>query len=294
MIKKLTRWIPFIGGASDPVVPVVRITGPIGSSGRFGQGVTLAGIADTLEKAFSVKGAAAVALAINSPGGSPVQSDLIYRRVRALAEEKKLPVYAFAEDAAASGGYFIALAADEIFADDASIIGSIGVVSAGFGLTGLIERFGIERRVYTAGTNKGMLDPFLPEKREDVERLKAIQAKLHEVFKDRVRTSRGARLAEGQDDLLFSGAFWIASEAVDLGLIDGVGDIRSVMRARFGDKAALKPIGGARGLFPRRPQPGVAARAAWLDEQGPAPALIDAETALAVVETRGLWARLGL
>jgi len=215
---------------------------------------------------------------INSPGGSPAQSHLIMRRIRALADEKKLPVYAFVEDVAASGGYMIACAADEIIADPSSIIGSIGVVSASFGFDRLLERIGIERRVHTAGPAKAMLDPFQAERPEDVERLKALQHELHAMFIGLVKQSRGSRLA-GNDEELFSGAFWLAGKAVTLGLADSIGDINAVLRARFGEEVRLKEITAPRGFLARR----LAARRPGL-----------AEDFLAAVEERASWARFGL
>src|SRR3954449_13253851 len=234
-----------------PVVPVVRLSGVIGFSTPLRPGLTLASAAKPLDRAFAWPRARAVALLINSPGGSAVQSHLVFQRIRQLSAEKKVPVFAFVEDAAASGGYMIACAADEIFADPTSIIGSIGVVSSGFGFDKLIQRFGIERRVHTAGESKAMLDPFQPENPEDVARLKDLQGNIHAVFIDLVRSRRGDKLAPDRSDL-FSGAFWVGAEARKLGLVDGLGDIRSVMRARFGDKVQLRMITPARpGLLAR-------------------------------------------
>jgi signal peptide peptidase SppA len=198
-----------------------------------------------IERAFAMSGARAVAIVINSPGGSAVQSHLIFRRIRAHADEKRVPVFVFVEDAAASGGYMIACAGDEIFADPSSLVGSIGVLSASFGFDKLIERFGIERRLHTAGENKAMLDPFSPERPRDVERLHAIQAEVLDTFKRLVQTRRGTRL-RGEPQALFSGAIWTGSEAVELGLVDGLGDVRSVMRQRYGEKVVLRVIAPAR------------------------------------------------
>src|SRR5262245_13308271 len=206
------------------VVPVVRLSGVIGFSTPLKPGLTLAGIARPLERAFTMRKAQAVALAINSPGGSPVQSHLIYGRIRALAAEHKLKVIAFAEDVAASGGYMIACAADEIICDPSSIVGSIGVVGGSFGFSKLMDKIGVERRLYTSGENKAMLDPFLPEKSEDVEKLKAVQRKIHEGFIDLVKASRGARL-KGSEQAMFSGEYWTGGTAVELGLADGIGDL---------------------------------------------------------------------
>jgi signal peptide peptidase SppA len=270
--------------SSSPVVPVVRLSGPIGAVMPLRSGLAMSSVAPLLERAFSVPGAKAVALVINSPGGSAAQSHLIFRRIRSLSEEKKLPVIAFVEDAAASGGYMIACAADEIYADQASIVGSIGVVSASFGFHELIERLGIERRVHTAGKSKAMLDPFRPENPDDVIRLKGLQVKIHDVFVDLVRSRRGEKLNDSYDDL-FSGAFWVGAEAVDLGLVDGLGDIRSVMRQRFGDKVRFRMIEPA-----RRPLLGrLLGRRAVGDIS-----LIDPGEVAGVLEERAAWARLGL
>jgi signal peptide peptidase SppA len=243
--QRLLRVLPARLRASVPVVPVVRLSGVIGAVLPLRPGLTLGAVAPMLERAFTTAGAKAVAIIVNSPGGSAVQSHLIFRRIRAHAEECKLPVFVFIEDAAASGGYMIACAGDEIFADPSSLVGSIGVVSAGFGFDRLIERFGIERRLHTAGESKAMLDPFRPERPEDLERLKAIQANVHAVFRDLVRTRRGARLQGAPDDL-FSGAVWTGGEALPLGLIDGLGEIRGILRERYGDKVELRVIPPAR------------------------------------------------
>jgi signal peptide peptidase SppA len=268
----------------NPVVPVVRLSGPIGAVMPLRTGLAMSSVAPLLERAFSVPGARAVALVINSPGGSAAQSHLIFKRIRALAEEKKLPVIAFVEDAAASGGYMIACAADEIYADPASIVGSIGVVSASFGFHELIERIGIERRVHTAGKSKAMLDPFRPENPEDVVRLKGLQRQIHDVFVGLVRDRRGEKLNDSYDDL-FSGAFWVGAEALDLGLIDGLGDIRTILRQRFGEKVRFRMIEPARPpllgrLFGRRS----------LGQSS----LIDPGEIVGALEERAAWARLGL
>jgi signal peptide peptidase SppA len=269
----------------EPVVPVVRLTGVIGTVLPFRQGLSIASCAPALERAFAWPGLKAVAIVVNSPGGSAVQSHLIYTRIRALAEEKKVPVFAFAEDAAASGGYMIACAGDEIFADPSSLVGSVGVVSAGFGFDRFIERFGIERRLHAIGSQKAMLDPFRPERPEDVDRLKAIQASVQETFVGLVETRRSARL-RGERATIFSGAVWTGSEAVALGLVDGLGDLRSVLRERFGEKVRLRPIPVAKRGFlgrlfsPREPT----------IEAG----LIDPAALVAILEERAAWARLGL
>jgi len=267
------------------VVGVVRLNGVIGAVSPLRGGMDLASVAGALEAAFKLKGVKAVALAINSPGGSPVQSSLIYKRIRALAAEENIPVYAFAEDVAASGGYMLACAADEIYADESSIIGSIGVVSAGFGFAGLIEKLGVERRVHTSGESKAQLDPFRPENPQDVERLKALQSEVHESFKNLVRMARGDRL--GEDDDIFTGAFWAASGALSRGLIDGLGDLRGTMRARFGDKVKLKVVGDKKPFWRRGMGMTSRARADHLGE-GFAQGLVS------VVENRSLWSRFGL
>lgn len=241
----MRRWIPFL--KSEPLVAVIRLQGMIASSPRG----TLSdqALGPLIEKAFSRGKPDAVALELNSPGGSPVQSALIAARIRRLAEEKDVPVFAFVEDVAASGGYWLAAAADEIYADDSSIIGSIGVISAGFGAHEFIHRHGIERRVHTAGRSKSMLDPFRPEKPEDVARLNRILEDLHENFISYVKARRGAKLAEADD--LFTGEFWLAETARTLGLIDGIGHLGSTLKERFGDKVRLRRYGLRRPLFSR-------------------------------------------
>ena len=278
--RRLGRLLPERFRDRPPVVPVVRLAGAIGAAaGPFRQGLSLAACAGPLEKAFSTKRARAVAIVINSPGGSAAQSHLIHRRIRALAEEKRLPVVAFVEDAAASGGYMIALAADEIVADPSSLVGSIGVISAGFGFDRLIARFGVERRVYATGERKAMLDPFQPEDPADVERLRGIQGDVQALFVDLVRTRRGAKLRETGD--LYTGAVWSGRQALGLGLVDGLGDLRTTMRARYGDKVDLRPI-AAKGL-------GLVARVLRRGEPGEAGLAM-----LSAVEERAAWARLGL
>jgi serine protease SohB len=282
-----------------PVVPVVRLAGVIGIASPLRPGLTLAGVARSLDRAFAMGKPKAVALAINSPGGSAVQSHLISRRIRQLADEKSVPVIAFVEDVAASGGYMIACAADEIVCDPSSIVGSIGVVGATFGVAEAIKKLGIERRVYTAGEKKVMLDPFLPEKPEDVEHLKAIQRDIHETFIALVKTSRGARLT-GPENTVFSGEYWSARTALGYGLIDRLGDLRAVLRERFGEDVTTPLVSTERGWFGRR-SPGVgAAEMAYLSGlglgsglgSGLGPSL--AEDILSALEARALWARYGL
>src|ERR1700676_3241135 len=223
LIEKMMEWIPARLRRGSAVVPVVRLSGLIGAVTPLRPGMSLAGIARTLERAFAVKNAKAVALVINSPGGSPVQSRQIYLRIRQLAAEKKLPVLVFVEDVAASGGYMIACAGDEIFCDTSSILGSIGVVGGSFGFQELIKRVGVERRLYTAGEHKAMLDPFLPENPDDVSRVKALQREIHAIFIALVKGSRGSRL-QGADDVLFTGEYWAGETSVALGLADAIGD----------------------------------------------------------------------
>ena len=263
-----------------PVVPVVRLSGVIASGGLLGQrGLSIETVAPLLARAFATRGATAVALVINSPGGSPVQSALIAKRIRLLAGEKKLPVIAFVEDVAASGGYWLACAADEIVADGASIVGSIGVVSAGFGFKDLIAKLGIERRVHTSGENKSMLDPFRDEKPEDVERLKRLQAEIHAGFKAWVRERRGERL-RGPDSLLFTGEFWTATRGLELGLVDSLGELRAVLQARYGDKVHLPVVAARRRLLARF------GLGSGIESIGP--------MTLAALEERAHWQRFGL
>lgn len=267
-----------------PLVTVVRLSGVIGIGGPLRGGLTLQGVAPLLERAFAPSKLSAVALVVNSPGGSPVQSALIGARVRQLAEEKKVPVLAFVEDVAASGGYWLACAADEIYADENSIVGSVGVISAGFGFHDLITRHGIERRVHTSGERKTLLDPFRPEDPDDVARLKAIQAEIHASFRAMVRARRGERL-KGDDATLFSGEFWTGRRGLELGLVDGLADLRSHLRARFGGKVRTRRVEEERGWLSRRV--GLGARAGdWTAAA--------AGGALSAIEERAHWARFGL
>lgn len=234
-----------------PRVPLVRLSGMIAAGGgSLRRSLSLESVAPLLQQAFEMPRAKAVALAINSPGGSPVQSALIATRIRMLAAEKSLPVLAFVEDVAASGGYWLATAADEIFADEASVVGSIGVISAGFGFTEAISKLGVERRVYTAGENKSILDPFKPEAPKDIARLNELLNELHGVFRAQIETRRGAKLAV-DDPEIFSGAFWTGRGALERGLIDGIGHFRPVLRQRFGDKVQIVPIKAKQPLIKR-------------------------------------------
>ena len=263
---------------APPTVAVLPLSGVIGGFGpRRRGGLSLAALAPLIERAFKQANLKAVALAINSPGGSPVQSALIQRRIRTLAEEKKVPVFAFAEDGAASGGYWLALAADEIYADENSIVGSIGVISAGFGFSDAIQRLGIERRVHTAGEKKSFLDPFRAEKPEDVARLRALQNEAHENFRAFVRARRAGKLKAPEEEL-FSGEFWTGRRAVALGLIDGLGDLRAVMRARYGKDVRFRFFRQERGLLSMV----MRGQQDW------------PEQALAALDERMWWSRYGL
>ncbi|MDH3579261.1 MAG: S49 family peptidase [Hyphomicrobiales bacterium] len=276
---------------SGPLVPVLRFGGAIGMATPLRPGLSLATSADAIERAFSMKGAQAVAVQINSPGGSPVQSMLIYNRLRALAEEKGLPVYVFAEDVAASGGYLVALAGDEIYADASSILGSIGVISSGFGFDKMIEKIGVERRVYTAGKSKMSLDPFAPEKDDDIKRLKALQADVHENFADLVRERRGRRI-EKAGDSLFTGEYWSGKKALELGLIDGLADLRTKMREMLGKDVRFKLVTPKRKLFGRAR--GVFARTPRVPEETGFMSPGFADELVSAVEARALWSRYGL
>ncbi len=268
-----------------PAVAVIRLAGAIGLSGGLGRrGLALAGLDAVLKKAFS-KRVRAVCLVINSPGGSPVQSSQIAGRIRQLSQDEKIPVFAFAEDVAASGGYWLALAADEIYADPMSVIGSIGVVSAGFGFHDLIEKIGIERRVHAQGERKGMLDPFRPEHPEDVKRLTEIQADIHRQFIAAVKRRRGERLT-GADEALFNGDIWTGERALELGLVDGLGDMRTIMRRKYGSDVRFIMIERPGGWFSRRFGGG--------GVYTPDPPGGFATDLLAAVEERALWARFGL
>ena len=283
------RFLPASLRDEGPVVPVVRLQGTIAAGGaRFSPSLSLASTADVLERAFASKKAPAVAISVNSPGGSPVQSRLIYKRIRDLAEEKNKLVIMFVEDVAASGGYMIAVAGDEIVADPSSIVGSIGVISAGFGFTELIKKIGVDRRVYTAGANKSVLDPFQPEKKEDIARLKALQLDVHETFIELVKERRAGKLADNPD--LFTGQFWTGKAGRELGLVDDLGDMRSFLKQRYGEKTRLRLISPPRGFFGRR----LGLFGSGGDDM-PAQAAAGLVKGIAEeVEERALWARFGL
>lgn len=263
----------------SPRVAVIPLHGVIGNVGRLrGKGLVIDDLRESIERAFSYN-PKAVAVVINSPGGSPVQSALIHDAIRDLADEKEIPIYAFAEDVCASGGYWLACVGDEIYAHRASIVGSIGVVAAGFGFVDFIERHGIERRIYTQGENKAMLDPFQPEKQEDINRLLSVQHDVHEAFKQHVKHARGKRLNADSDEL-FSGAFWSGKQAMEMGLVDGLGDVQAILREKFGKNVKLdyvKPRGSFLSALMNKTRHGH-----WI------------EALLGTVEERSLWARFGL
>jgi serine protease SohB len=272
LLKSLTRLF-----RAKPTVAVLPLSGVIGAFGPRRRGLSLAGLAPSIERAFKTSNLKAVALAINSPGGSPVQSSLIQRRIRALAAEKKVPVFAFTEDVAASGGYWLLLAGDEVYADENSIVGSIGVVSAGFGFPEALRKLGIERRVHTAGGRKSFHDPFQEEKAEDVARLRALQDEIHENFRAFVRERRAGKLKAPEDEL-FSGEFWAGRRALALGLIDGLGDLRTVMRERYGKAVRFRVFGQQRSLLGSL----LRGRQEW------------PEHALSALDERLWWSRYGL
>ena len=289
LVDRLMDFVPLRLRRGAAVVPVVRLSGVIGAVTPLRPGMSLAGVAKTLDRAFAMRNAKAVALVINSPGGSPVQSRQIYLRIRQLAAEKKLPVLVFVEDVAASGGYMIACAGDEIFCDPSSILGSIGVVGGTFGFQELIRKIGVERRLYTAGAHKAMLDPFLPEDPDDVARIKSLQREIHAIFIALVKESRGSRL-KGADDDLFSGEYWAGETSVALGLADAIGDLRSTLRARFGEKVLMPviapPTGMLSGLLGRK-----SAGAGALGQLDGIAGLPD--DLISALETRAIWAKFG-
>src|SRR5665647_1255962 len=289
LLDRLMEFLPARLRPGTAVVPVVRLSGLIGAVTPLRPGMSLAGVAKTLERAFATKHAKAVALVINSPGGSPVQSRQIYLRIKQLAAEKQLPVLVFVEDVAASGGYMIACAGDEIICDPSSILGSIGVVGGSFGFQELIRKIGVERRLYTAGEHKAMLDPFLPENPDDVARLKALQREIHAIFIALVKQSRGDRL-KGADDVLFTGEYWAGETSVSLGLADAIGDLRSTLRARYGEKVLTPVIAPATGLLSGllgRKSAGAGTQTALEGIAGLPDELISA------LESRAIWAKFG-
>jgi len=282
-------WRTMTGGTQPPVVSVLRLSGAIGMPTGFRRGLSLSGAADSINKLFADKTVAAAAIVINSPGGSPVQAALIHDRVRALAAEKGVKVLTFGEDVAASGGYMLLLAGDEIYAHENSIVGSIGVLSAGFGFQKMLEKVGIERRVHTSGERKAMLDPFRPEDPRDTAHLEALQREVHESFKAMVRARRQGKLTAEESDL-FSGAFWTGAKSKEMGLVDGLGDLRAVCRQKFGDKVEFRVVAPRRswwslGLLSGRKSENfsdIESKGDW------------AAGLIAAVEERALWSRFGL
>ncbi len=292
MIRKhLEKWrVPGFRNPK-PVVAVVRLSGIIADrSGPGRSGISASGLVTVLERAFKMPHLKAVALAINSPGGSPVQSSLIGQRIRTLAKEYDVPVIAFAEDVAASGGYWLACSADEIYADDSSVIGSIGVISAGFGFQNAIKKLGVERRVHTAGEMKSTLDPFLRENPDDVDRLLELQHDVFDSFKEMVRDRRKDKL-KAPDEELFTGAFWTGRRALELGLIDGIGELTSVMRERYGDKVQFRPVEQRQGWLKQKLGLGANTKS-WSLPQGATSSIV--EDVLVAIEERGLWNKFGL
>ena len=259
------------------IIPHIKLTGVIGNVGKFKQGIDYSGQEEILKKAFSIKKAQAIAITINSPGGSPVQSHLIYKFIREQAKKNKKKVIVFAEDVAASGGYLIACAGDEIYANSSSIIGSIGVIYSSFGFKDLIQKIGVQRRVYTAGKNKSTLDPFLEEKPEDIDRLKKIQLELHQDFIDVVEKSRGSKLKKDTGTELFSGEFWSGRKAKDLGLIDGIGNAEQILREKFGEDIIVKKFEKSKGWL--------AKKLSSSDEHS--------DKLIGILEERSIWQRYG-
>jgi len=261
------------------IIPHIRLTGVIGSAGRFKQGIDFSGQQEIIKKAFSFKKAKSIAISINSPGGSPVQSHLIYDYIRQLAKKNKKKVIVFAEDVAASGGYLIACAGDEIYANSSSIVGSIGVISASFGFQDAIKKIGVERRVYTAGKNKSTLDPFKEEKEEDIERIKKLQLELHSDFIEVVKKSRGAKLKDPEKNNTFTGEFWSGSASIKLGLIDGIGNAEQILREKFGEDIVIKKLEKQKSFIAKK-------LSSSIDNQ--------IDNIVSVIEERALWQKFGL
>lgn len=286
MKHMLRRLLPAFLRSNTVTIPVVRLHGTImAGGGQLRPSLSIASTAGLLEKAFAFKESPAVAISINSPGGSPVQSRLIFKRIRDLATEKNKRVLIFVEDVAASGGYMIALAGDEIIVDPSSIVGSIGVVSSSFGFQELLKKVGVERRVHTAGNNKSILDPFKPEKKEDVERLKKLQLEIHETFINMVKDRRGNKLADDPD--LFTGLFWTGIKGLELGLVDELGDMRGFLKQRYGEKTKLQLVTASRGLLGR-------GAGLFGAQSGPEFAAAAADGLVSAAEERALWNRFGL
>ncbi len=282
LIEKLTSWIGKKFGKGANIIPLIRLHGVIAPEQKPNR-LNIATIEPLLKKAFKIKAAPAIAIIVNSPGGHPVQSRLISKMIRDLANEYEKKVLVFIEDVAASGGYFIAVAGDEIFADPSSIIGSIGVISASFGFEEAISKIGVKRRVYTVGKNKSMLDPFLPEKKEDIERLKSFQLDIHKTFIEHVKSARKGKL-NGDDDYLFTGEWWSGAKSLELGLIDELNDMHNVLRSRFGEDVKIKKIEAKKGLFQLPP----------IGFRTKIEANSIAEETISALEERALWSRFGL
>ena len=261
------------------IIPRIRLSGIIGSVGRFKQGINFASQQEIIDKAFSVKKALAIAVSINSPGGSPVQSHLIYSYIKKLAKKNNKKVLVFAEDVAASGGYLIACAGDEIYANSSSIVGSIGVISASFGFQDAIKKIGVERRVYTAGKNKSTLDPFKEEKEEDIQRIKKLQLELHSDFINLVKKSRGSKLKDAEKNNIFTGEFWSGSASLKLGLIDGIGNAEQILREKFGENIEIKKLEKPKGFIARK-------LSSSLDNQ--------IDSIANAIEERAMWQKYGL
>jgi len=261
------------------IIPHIRLTGVIGSVGRFKQGIDFSGQQEIIKKAFSFKKAKSIAISINSPGGSPVQSHLIHDYIRQLAKKNKKKVIVFAEDVAASGGYLIACAGDEIYANSSSIVGSIGVISASFGFQDAIKKIGVQRRVYTAGKNKSTLDPFKEEKEEDIERIKKLQLELHSDFIEVVKKSRGVKLKDPEKNNTFTGEFWSGSASIKLGLIDGIGNAEQILREKFGEDIVIKKLEKQKSFIAKK-------LSSSIDSQ--------IDNIASVIEERALWQKFGL
>ena len=261
------------------IIPHIRLSGVIGSAGRFKQGIDFSGQQEIIKKAFSIKKAKNIAISINSPGGSPVQSHLIHDYIKQLAKKNKKKVIVFAEDVAASGGYLIACAGDEIYANSSSIVGSIGVISASFGFQDAIKKIGVQRRVYTAGKNKSTLDPFQEEKEEDIERIKKLQLELHSDFIEVVKKSRGLKLKDPEKNNTFTGEFWTGSSSMKLGLIDGIGNAEQILREKFGEDIVIKKLEKQKSFIEKKLSSSI---------------VNQIDNIASVIEERALWQKFGL
>ena len=282
ILSRIWTALPFTGG-DKPLVNVIELYGVIGASGPGKGGLSLKKLEKSIETAFKPGNLSAVALAINSPGGSPVQSRLIHDEIRRRAREKNVPVLTFVEDVGASGGYILAVAGDEVYADESSIVGSIGVISGGFGFEEAIKKLGVERRIYTAGENKSSLDPFKPEDPEDIERLQNILNDLHRQFIDLVKKRRSDKVSDSED--VYSGAFWAAPKAREMGLIDGTAQLNDFLRARFGKDVRIKRIS---------PETGSLLKRLLSNSANPPASLVEPDVWIAAAENKALWARYGL